>query len=195
MKQEPKKPESTAPTVEPEFRRVVKLQSIGVNETTMTFTANPSECEALATRYGVLSISALEATVRLWRKGAGARARVHFVADVVQSCIVTLEPVDDHVDQEIEMDFLPQGVVDPADRAGDSALVIEFLDTERFVGGTLDLGSVISEYLSLAIDPYPRKSGVEFGNAERDGAEAVDTARRSPFSALSNLFQENKGKT
>ncbi len=188
MKQEAEKPETGAPGVEPEFRRLVKLQSIGVDEMSMTLTANPGECEALATRYGVLSISGLEATVQLWRMGGGGRARVHFIADVVQSCIVTLEPVRDHIDQEIEMDFLPSGAVHPAGSSDDLALTADSLDTEETVGGNLDLGSVISEYLSLAIDPYPRKPGVEFNKAEHGGSEAVDTARQSPFSALSKLI-------
>jgi hypothetical protein len=68
------------------------------------------------------------------------------------------------------------------------ALTAESLDTEEIVGGSLDIGSVISEYLSLAIDPYPRKLGVKFNKAENDGSEAVDTARQSPFSALSKLI-------
>ena len=33
---------------------------------------------------------------------------------------------------------------------------------EPIVDGTIDLGGVTLEFLALALDPYPRKPGVEF---------------------------------
>ena len=49
--------------------------------------------------------------------------------------------------------------------------------------GTIDLGGVIAECLSLAIDPYPRKPGAELGS-EWEGAGSSDEPEGGPFAAL-----------
>ena len=48
----------------------------------------------------------------------------------------------------------------------------------------IDLGALASEFLALALDPYPRKPGVEFE------APAVDDADESPFDALAELAKK-----
>ena len=52
---------------------------------------------------------------------------------------------------------------------------------EPLVGGSIDLGAIASEFLMLAIDPYPRKAGVVFEPPAKD----ADTD--GPFAALAAL--------
>jgi len=52
---------------------------------------------------------------------------------------------------------------------------------EPLIGGSIDLGAIASEFLMLAIDPYPRKSGVVF----EPPAKETDTG--GPFAALAAL--------
>ena len=59
---------------------------------------------------------------------------------------------------------------------------------EPLVGGVVDLGVVATEFLALGIDPYPRKSGVEF-----TAPAAADDDSPHPFAALAALKKEQGG--
>ena len=81
------------------------------------------------------------------------------VADIVQTCVVSLVPVDQHIDETFQVRFvrdpgkLPkvgaEVVVDPA--APDPP--------ELLTGPTIDVGEIAEEYFVLAIDPYPHAPG------------------------------------
>ena len=175
--------------------RVVRLDAVGATVLEFSFIAEPAECAALATRDGILSVFRLQATADLERTGAGARARGHLVADVVQSCVVTLEPVEARIDQRFEVEFMPQDgakSVENSDAAGHSALDG---DVAPIRDGVFDLGAVVAEYFSLGIDPYPRKPGIEFIAADYNDGETVDSDGRRPFSALSDMISKGKGET
>jgi hypothetical protein len=58
---------------------------------------------------------------------------------------------------------------------------------EPLIGNSVDLGAIASEFLMLAIDPYPRKSGVAF----EPPAKEVDTG--GPFAALAALKKKESG--
>jgi hypothetical protein len=53
--------------------------------------------------------------------------------------------------------------------------------------GKLDLGAIATEFLLLAIDPYPRKPGAEFAPVKADDASA------KPFAALEALKKRPGG--
>ena len=52
---------------------------------------------------------------------------------------------------------------------------------EQLIDGKLDLGALASEFLLLAIDPYPRKPGAEFSPPK------VEDEGDHPFAALAAL--------
>ena len=54
---------------------------------------------------------------------------------------------------------------------------------DPLIGGAVDLGSVVSEHLTLALDPYPRKDGAKMPGEATDAAE-------SPFAALLRLRKD-----
>ena len=53
--------------------------------------------------------------------------------------------------------------------------------------GPLDLGELLAEHLALAIDPYPRKPGVELEQVLQKNGIDVKVGRASPFAVLSEL--------
>ena len=177
------------------FNRMVKLDAVGAMGLEYSFIAEPGECAALATRYEILAVAGLRATADLERTGAGARARVHFIADVVQSCVITLEPVEARIDQRFEVKFMPQDGAKSVENSGAAEQSVLVGDIAPIRDGVFDLGAVVAEYFSLAIDPYPRKSGIEFIAADYNDGETVDSDERRPFSALSDMISEGKGKT
>ena len=63
--------------------------------------------------------------------------------------------------------------------SAEEALDIEEDGPDPLIGGVVDLGALAGEFLTLALDPYPRKPGAAF----EEPAPAVP--EESPFSALS----------
>jgi uncharacterized metal-binding protein YceD (DUF177 family) len=177
------------------FSRLVKLDAVGATGMAFACTADAQECKALAKRLVLVSLAGFEATAELDRRGSGVSARVHLVADVVQSCVVTLEPVEARIDQRFEVDFMPQDGAQSVENSDDSESSVVDGDVAPINDGVFDLGAVVTEYLSLAIDPYPRKPGIEFIAEDFSSSETVDSDRRRPFSALGEMISKGKGKT
>jgi hypothetical protein len=139
----------------------------------------------LAELAGLSSLPRLTATFDVKRHG---RSGLHVVgrvsARVGQICGVTLETIENKIDEAIDLLFEPAA----ADRGGiaEPREVHVSLDdaAEPLIGGRVDLGALASEFFVLGIDPYPRKSGTVFKAPRR----VHDQAR--PFEALAAL----KGK-
>ncbi len=122
----------------------------------------------------------LSAVFDLTRRGGGVHVAGQVKARVGQTCVVTLEPLENDLDEPINVLFAPRLEVaakdDGADRrAGDEE------PPEPLIEGKVDLGAVATEFLLLGIDPYPRKAGAEFAAVKT----ADDSAR--PFAALEAL--------
>ena len=138
----------------------------------------------LAELAGLSSLPRLTATFNVKRHGrSGLHVLGHVSATVGQICGVTLEPIENKVDEAIDLLFEPAA----ADRGGiaEPREVHVSLDDapEPLIGGRVDLGALASEFFVLGIDPYPRKSGTAF-----KAPRAHDKARS--FEALAAL----KGK-
>lgn len=180
-----------------EFSRIVKLTALNREPETYSAKATPAECEALARRFDLLTLKGLafEAEVRKWRNGVRATGRI--TADVVQRCIVTLEPVPGQIEEEFDRGFLPErdlvGDVKPGQEVeieDDS----ELGDLPDILGDTLDMGEIAAETLSLALDPYPRAAGEipqEFQAAPPGEAPITDDDVK-PFASLAALRQKLK---
>jgi len=122
----------------------------------------------------------LDATFDLTRLGDSVKVRGTVRAKVGQTCVVTLEPIDNEVSENIDLLFSPpvDPLLDPeAARKSEKGEPPEPLED-----GNLDLGTIATEFLILGLDPYPRKPGAEFDlPKERDDAPA------HPFAALAAL--------
>jgi len=183
--------------------RTIRRDDVPEDGLDVVIDASPEACAALAKTCGIPSIDSVNArlAVTRWRKD-GLAVRGTIGADVVQTCVVTLDPVAGRVEEEIECFFLPgyQG----AGASGDPSLPIsqdteaagEDADIDDLVDGRLDLGALVAEHVALGLDPYPRKAGSVFeptgdaGDAsdENRGEDRdEDTGRSSPFAALSAL--------
>ena len=59
---------------------------------------------------------------------------------------------------------------------------------DAIVNGAIDLGALAVEFLTLALDPYPRKPGAEFAASDGAGlADHGDQDSGNPFAALAKL--------
>jgi uncharacterized metal-binding protein YceD (DUF177 family) len=142
--------------------------------------------EALAELAGLREILSAHASFDVTMRGD---ARVHVVgqvrARVGQTCVVTLDPVENEIDEAIDLEFAPPEQIrelsDLVDEAEEGEGEIPD-PPEPIMGGTIDLGRLATDALFLGIDPYPRKPGVVF----EPTVEAADPEDH-PFAALKRL--------
>jgi hypothetical protein len=148
--------------------------------------ADSATCRAIAETAGIREVISVQASFDLALKRDG---KVHVTgrvrARIGQDCVVTLDPIENEIDEPIDLIFAPPDQIpDMAD------LVDDDLDDDAEVpdppepieNGQIELGRVATDALFLAIDPYPRKQGAVFE------AEVVDEDPADhPFAALKAL--------
>ena len=173
-----------------EFSRLVPRHRLGGRDVTLSISANDAEREALAARFGWLSLGSLEAEVRLRRKGKGSLVELsgHLRAAVVQACVVTLEPVREQVDERFAVLY----TLDGSGPLEESEVVFRHDEEEppEPVGADgIDVGEAVVQQLSVAVEPFPRAAGAQLereGWGESEGGEA-----RSPFAVLERLKRDS----
>jgi uncharacterized metal-binding protein YceD (DUF177 family) len=105
----------------------------------------------LAALAGVPSALQLSVVADVTRHGEGLRMAGRVTARVTQTCVVTLEPIENTVDEAFDVLFLPPDV---AGVAPTGPTPEEVDDTrEALVNGAADLGAVATEFFLLGIDP------------------------------------------
>jgi uncharacterized metal-binding protein YceD (DUF177 family) len=133
----------------------------------------------LAVLAGVVGVPQFGLTADVTRHGEGLRAAGRVTGRVTQTCVVTLEPIENTIDEPFDVLFLPPDVAGAAPAGPDPK---EVDDTrEALVNGAADLGAVATEFFLLGIDPYPRKPGAVFSSP------GEDRAVEGPFASLSRL--------
>jgi uncharacterized metal-binding protein YceD (DUF177 family) len=139
----------------------------------VTVEASEEERAALAQDFKLPAIHALSGTFHL--SGSPRRVRVtgRVAARISQICVVTLDPFDAEVDEEVEADFAAAdaGMRQEAEEGIDA-------DADAIVDGVIDLGALTAEFLALGLDPYPRKPGADFTY------QADESRPASPFAVL-----------
>jgi uncharacterized metal-binding protein YceD (DUF177 family) len=168
-----------------EFSRPISIDRLGYDDRIYDIEASADECSALSTRYGILTVHSLKARLRLKRVAGGSQVRLEgrFFADVVQSCVVSLEPVPAHLEEDFVMAFATE-------QNGDSDEVVVALDDEDppdpIENGIIDIGEAAAEHLALALDPFPRAPSAIFEGAVVGDPEPMPV-KANPFSALAAL--------
>ncbi|MBV9077245.1 MAG: DUF177 domain-containing protein [Methylobacteriaceae bacterium] len=162
------------------FSRPVAVNRLPDDGTEVTVTANEEERRDLAMDFGLPAIGRLEGRFRLRPTRTGVQVAGTVTAEVTQTCVVTLEPFDSILTEEVEVEFTEPSRTSPR---GEPAPELEAdLDIpDEIVDGRVDLGAVTSEFLALGLDPYPRKPGVSF--AFEDDPEA----KAGPLAELARL--------
>ncbi|HEX8840161.1 MAG TPA: DUF177 domain-containing protein [Sphingomicrobium sp.] len=166
------------------FAHQLRLDQIRDGER-LDLVADDAERSAIAKRLSIPGLERLEAHVTLKRTGEVVRAEGRLVAGVTQSCVVTGEPVAEHVDEPFAILFVPEppsGGPDEEVELGEADC-----DTVFYDGAQIDLGGAVADTLALSLNPYPRSAGAEAALKE---AGVLTEEQASPFAALAAL----KGK-
>jgi uncharacterized metal-binding protein YceD (DUF177 family) len=127
---------------------------------------NPDERRALAELGGLRDVLSANASLDLMPMRQG---RVHVTGRVTarigQTCVVTLDPIENDIDEAIDLIFAPPeqipALADLVDETAENDAEIPD-PPEPIVAGMIDLGRLATDALFLAVDPYPRKPGAVF---------------------------------
>jgi uncharacterized metal-binding protein YceD (DUF177 family) len=148
--------------------------------------ANPAIRAALAEIAGLREVLSARAVFDLMPESEGkVHVQGNLSARIGQTCVVTLDPIDNEIDETIDLIFAPPdqlaALVAPDDEehedGGEATDQLEPIEN-----GVIDLGRLATDVLFLAIDPYPRKAGAVF----EPQIAATDPADH-PFAALKAL--------
>jgi hypothetical protein len=148
--------------------------------------AGAPEREAMAELAGLREVLSASASLDVTPKGGG-RFHVggHIRARIGQACVVTLEPLENDIEEKIDLIFAPPEQIpqlaELVDEAAQSDVAIPD-PPEPIVNGVIDLGRLATDALFLGIDPYPRRPDAVFAPP----AEAADPEAH-PFAALKAL--------
>ncbi len=155
------------------------------------FEASDAIRAAMADIAGLREITSARASFDLTLKSGG---RVHVTGEVRariwQTCVVTLDPIENEIDEVIDLMFAPSEQIQSLSALTEEAAASdeEIPDPpEPIDSGVIDLGRLATDALFLAIDPYPRRPDATF----EPPAEIVDPADH-PFAALKALQSDGK---
>ena len=157
----------------PVLTEPVRLNQIGEKR---SFSLKPdAEMRRAISRWlGILELPAFEAEVQLVPARAGWRLSGKLSGQAVQACGLTLEPVEESIDERFELDLVeaPEG-----EETSEVEITLDENAPDLVTDGRIDVSRHVLEHLSLALDPFPRKPGAVFEPPE-------ETAEISPFAVL-----------
>ena len=182
-----------------EFSRRLVVEPWPAEGMAVDLSADAAERRSLAERFDLLELRALRGHGGLERRGAELVLHGWLEAEVVQECVVSLEPVPARIRQPVERRYRLGGVEHAARARFEphGAVVVEDDDeaeVELVSGREIDLGEAFAEELGLALEPYPRAPGasalVSGGLGPHVSVGSEDRPSR-PFAALRQLQEKH----
>jgi uncharacterized metal-binding protein YceD (DUF177 family) len=165
-------PEAVGP-----LSRPVDVMNVPPQGSDVRVVATAEECAALAKDFKLPAIASLTGEYRLASSAKGVHVSGRVKAEVTQVCVVTLDPFDSVIEEEVEVDFAESRGM-PAEPPTE---MHEYEPPDEILNGQIDLGALTAEFLALGLDPYPRKPGADFA------FDLGDSGKDSPFAALDKL--------
>lgn len=163
------------------WSHIIRLNQVGRTPISVDLSADDAARKRIAKLLGLAELRALEAhvTVEPWLDGAEIEG--HWRADLVQTCGVTLEPIESAPGSDFVVRVV--GADSPNAPAEDAEIDLDpdapdppdVLERDE-----IDLAGYVVEHLALEIDPFPRKPGVAF-------EPPPESEELSPFSVLRGL--------
>lgn len=153
--------------------------------------ADEAERNEIARATGLRDVPRLSADFELTPLGHEELQVIGQVNAVVgQTCVVTLDRVENTVSEPVNLVFAPPGMIAevPDQDEGDEPPAED--PPEPIINGRIDLAKLAVEFLILGIDPYPRKPGVVF-----EPVHTPPAAEDHPFAGLAALKEPKPSST
>ncbi|MEM6623390.1 MAG: YceD family protein [Pseudomonadota bacterium] len=159
--------------------------------------AKPEDCSAAARFLGIRSLDGLRLKGKLVPLADDVwRAEGRLTAVAVQDCVVTLEPVEQKIDEQVRRLYLPEDGDDEGGLpTGEIDLDMEQDDDPDTYATEIDLGALALEAVALALDSYPRADGAALTSSQAapPGAEPLTDDALKPFAKLEALRAKMAG--
>ncbi|WP_020175522.1 YceD family protein [Methyloferula stellata] len=174
------------------FSRLVTVDPMPDEGFEVAIEADAAERAALAALDGLVDIGKLDAVFHVMRRPQGrVNVRGEVRATITQTCVVSLDPFESAVAEQVDVDFMRPEEIEKAEKERAKREKAMPRDQAKFeeededppdpiVNGKIDLGVLATEFLALALDPYPKKPGVSFEEVLTEKPEE----RESPFAIL-----------
>ena len=179
-----------------EWSHFIESNDIGEKPVSFEISAPEDVFPALCKRLDIHAIETLKAELNIHRNELNKVIHVQgkLYADLSQKCVVTMEPVDEHVENNFEAWFADQNQtvsftkakrerLSPKER-NEQPMIEEAEDPEPVIEGKIDLGELIVQHLSLSLNPYPRLEGVAYESDKKELEDAPEGTYDNPFAAL-----------
>jgi len=170
-----------------EFSMPVSVSALPAEGRSFSFSLDETTRRAVAKRFAIPAVKKFEADLTLVPMAGGARVTGKIEARLVRECVASLEPLEEALDETVDIVF---------DRALNSDIAPEDMDLETLAaegnrepltGDEIDIGELSIQQISLAMDPFPRlKNAVSL--ADKYGADRAT----SPFDVLAKLKADEK---
>lgn len=153
----------------------------------VVITADADQRAAIARWAGIVALGSFEAKITISKLSPNRFGLDYrLTADVVQSCVVTLDPVESRMDHSFTRELRFIGPVRHKQVDDDSGpeLVLDSEEEgpEEIESLHYDLAGPLLEEFVLSLEPYPRRPGVEF-SPKTEAQERPE----SPFAVLKGL--------
>jgi hypothetical protein len=153
--------------------------------------ADQATRDAMAVVAGLREILSASASLDVTPERGG---RVHISgrvrARIGQTCVVSLDPIENDIDEAIDLIFAPpeqiRELANLVDEAAESDAEIPD-PPEPIVNGVIDLGRLATDALFLGVNPYPRRPDAVF-----EPLVVAADPEDHPFAALKALKPDAK---
>ena len=157
-----------------ELARPVAIDRIGTTGLDISVVAASEELAPIAARLQLPGLAELRCVFRLKRlEDSVIAASGTLLAQLTQTCVVSLDEFSQTISESFEIRFVPAGS-ETEDDDPDAP------DEIPYPEGAIDLGEAAIEQLALALDPYPRRPGL-------DPSDLAEPETPHPFAALAGL--------
>ncbi|WP_292053665.1 MULTISPECIES: YceD family protein [unclassified Brevundimonas] len=166
------------------YSEPVRLHQIG---TSLSRSLEPDAAQRarIAKALDLVSLENFTADLNVVPTVSGWRMTGRVIADVVQACGLTLEPLPSHIDRDFTVNLVEKLEV-PVNEDGEIDIELDDEFPDEVEEGKIDLGQYAVEQLFLSLDPFPRKEGAVF-------EQPPEPVEISPFAALQALKDKSQG--
>ena len=171
------KPEQSTP----EWSKIVDVVNLPEDGKTFSLEANEDERKKIAQRLDIPAVCSLTGSISLTPVNDGVNLAGVLNAVLERTCSVSLEPMQETVDETLEVLFSRDFV---EDRDGDDIL-LDGDPVEPLEGDAIDIADFLVQQLALAMDPWPRKT-----DARSLAEDFGKSGESSPFSVLKGAFED-----
>ena len=172
------------------WRVPIAVHEVPVSGRSFVLNADEATRAAIAKSADLRALPRLEATFEVTRHDSdGLHVVGRVSATVGQVCVVSLDPIENEIEEMVDLIFAPSAAPAIGDAPGQDVVDVAADEVpEPILDDTVDLGAVATEFLILGIDLYPRKPEAVFH------APPSEDETEHPFAALAALQRGQGGR-